>query len=230
MADTEYGCWLAELTVFWRDVSPCPLITFCLHCTDKMLLEEGLWRSGFFFLHVSSCFYKRNLILPHAVWRQIMFVCVCLLAAPIPFFPSITGLYRFPAGLDYIQNMRLLSDLDTLCLLLSGWGDPPPITSTSTPFSFSSSSLSSFLVLLQSLLLPISPSFPWPETGDMWWQRCQHRSQWSSLPLFPLARQSMHSSPFTVSINLLSVLSGSTFLPIKSFYCPALQGSGYTGL
>lgn len=24
-----------------------------------------------------------------------------------------------------------------------------------------------FLVLLQSLLLPITPSFPWPETGDM---------------------------------------------------------------
>lgn len=95
--------------------------------------------------------------MPHAVWRQIMFVCVCLLAAPIPFFSSITGLYRFPAGLDYIQNMRLLSDLDTLCLLLSGWGDPPPPPPPSPfpphPSPLSSSSFSPSF----SLLAPLFP-------------------------------------------------------------------------
>lgn len=57
-------------------------------------------------------------------------------------FCAITGLYWLPAGLDYIQSMSLLQDQDTFCLLLSGWGHPPPITST--PFFYFSSSSSSF--------------------------------------------------------------------------------------
>ncbi|KAI9515869.1 hypothetical protein NQZ68_020397 [Dissostichus eleginoides] len=53
-------------------------------------------------------------------------------------------------------------------------------------------------------------------------------------PLLPFCShwplESIHSSPFSVPINLLSMFPGSTFLPIKSFHCQALQESGYTGL
>lgn len=156
-------------------------------------------------------------------WWQIMFVCVCLLAAPIPLSQS-------QASIDSLQGWTAY----TTCFSSGLW---PHSASCCQPeethltYYPSSSSLSSFFLLLQSLLLPITPSFPWPETEDVWWQRCQHRSRWSSpTVLFPLAQESIHSSPFSASINLLSVLSGSTFLPIKSFHCPALQGSGYTGL
>ncbi len=45
LPDTEYCCWLADVTVFWSNVSPCPLFTFCLHCTNKMSPEKDLWRS-----------------------------------------------------------------------------------------------------------------------------------------------------------------------------------------
>ena len=59
----------------------------------------------------------------------------------------------------------------------------------------------------------------------MRWQRCQHRSQWSSpAVLFPLAQELIHSSLLSVPSNLLLVFSGSTFLPIKSSHCLALQG------
>lgn len=71
-------------------------------------------------------------------------VCLC------PFF-SIAGLYKAPAELDYIWNVLLLWDLDTFCLLLSGWGDTFPITSTLSP-SLNSSPLSSSR--------SSSPSFP----------------------------------------------------------------------
>lgn len=86
------------------------------------------------------------------------------------------------------------------------------------------------LTLLRSLRLPITPLF------SSWRQgMCDDRGVSTGhgdplLRLFPLARRVDTFLPLSVSINLFSVLSGSTFLPIKSFYCPASQGSGYTGL
>lgn len=140
-----------------------------------------------------------------------MFVCVCLLAAqtPIPLSQS-------QAGIDSLHTQHA-SPLESGHIL------PPAVRlrrPTSAPLSFSSSSLSSFqllLLLLQSLLLPITLSFPWPYTEDLWWQRCQHRSRWSSpAVLFPLARESIHSSLFSVPINLLSVFSGPHSCPSRA--------------
>lgn len=40
-------------------------------------------------------------------------------------------------------------------------------------------------LLLPSLVLPVSPSFPRPETEIVWWQRCRRRSRWSSPTIVP---------------------------------------------
>lgn len=163
------------------------------------------------------------MLLQEGLWRSVFFIMSGLVAAPLPILCN-HRLVLTPCRVRL--HTKHVSPLGSGHIL-------PPAVRLRTPTSHHLHPLLLFflfLVLLQSLLLPITPSFPWPETGDMWWQRCQHRSQWSSLLLFPLARESMHSSLFSFSINLLSVLSGSTFLPIKSFHCPALQGSGYTGL
>lgn len=86
------------------------------------------------------------------------------------------------------------------------------------------------LTLLQSLRLPITPFFSSWRQG-MCDDRGVSTGHGDPLPwLFPLAGRVDTFLPLSVSINLFSVLSGSTFLPIKSFYCPASQGSGYTGL
>ncbi len=89
-----------------------------------------------------------------------MFVCLCVFIGCIDSYPSfsITSEYRFSVGLGCIHNMLLLWSLDTFCLLLSGWGDPPPFTSN--PLSFSSSSLSSFLSSSSPSFSLLPPLFP----------------------------------------------------------------------
>lgn len=87
------------------------------------------------------------------IWKKLHFtsrslkannVCLCVFIGCTGFYPSfsITGKYRFPAGLDCIHNMLLLWSLDTFCLLLSGWGDPqspPSLPPHPSPLSSSTS-------------------------------------------------------------------------------------------
>lgn len=79
-------------------------------------------------------------------------LCVCWLLLSLPYFSSITALCGFPAGLEHIQNMPLLWDPGHIL---------PPAVTLRRPTSrhLRGPPLSSFF-LLQSLLLPISPSFP----------------------------------------------------------------------
>ena len=146
---------------------------------------------------------------------------MCLLAAPtIPLVSQSQARIDSLQGRTALHNMLLLWDLDTFCLLLSGSGDPLPSTSTPLRLSF---------------FPPPSPLLP-PLFPGLRQRTCDDRgvSTGHSDPLLPFCshwpRESMHSSPFSLSINLLSVLSGSTFLPIKSLHCPAWQGSGYAEL
>lgn len=133
-------------------------------------------------------------------------VCVCWLQRAQSYISNV----------DCTQNMLFLRTRAHSASYCWWWSEP----FTSIPLT-----LSSLLLLHKSLHFPISTIFPWPETEDVRWQRCQHRSQWSSpAVLFPLAQELMHSSPFSVLTNLMLLFSGSTFLPIKSSHCLALQG------
>ncbi|KAK5886380.1 hypothetical protein CesoFtcFv8_017418 [Champsocephalus esox] len=91
-------------------------------------------------------------------------------------------------------------------------------------------------LLLIHLLFPTPPPLNPPIFPGLRQRTCDDRgfSTGHGNPLLPFCshwpRESIHSSPFSVPINLLSMFPGSTFLPIKSFHCPALQESGYTGL
>lgn len=116
---------------------------------------------------------------------------------------------------------RLYWDVSTVRLLLSG--EETHLT-PSIPFLLSFSHSSGLSVSLLPLFSP---------AGDRGCAMTEVSAQVMVIPsrgCSHWAGESIHSSLLAVSINLFSVLSGSTFLPIKSFYCPASQGSGYTGL
>lgn len=129
-----------------------------------------------------------------------------------------------PCGVGYIRSGFLHWGVSTVRLLLSGKGThltpPHPLAAYLLPFSHSSS-------------LSISPLPLFSPAGDRGRAMTEVSAQVMVIPSRGCSHwpgESIHSSPLSVSINLLSVRSGSTFLPIKSFHCPASQGSGYTGL